>query len=55
MDEIKVKAQTVIDTLQKLTIISTFENMNNLMQCLQTLCEIRDYEPKADMEVKGDV
>ena len=50
MDEIKMKAQTVIDALQKLTIVSTVDNLNNLMLCFQKLCEIRDHE-----EVKGDV
>ena len=51
MDEIKVKAQTVIDTLQKLTIVASIDNLNNMMLCLQRLCEIRDH----DEEVKEDV
>lgn len=53
MDELSVKekAQLVIDTLQKLVITATYENMNHLMACIQVLCQIRDH----DEEVKEDV
>lgn len=48
--------QRVIDTLSSLNIVSTYNNMNKLLGCLQVLANIRDVvkERKADtlQEVK---
>lgn len=42
MDGNAAKLQRVMNTLQDLDIKSTFDNMNKLLGCLQTLAEVRD-------------
>ena len=42
MDDSVEKLQRVINTIQDIDIKSTFDNMNKLLGCLQTLAEVRD-------------
>lgn len=36
------RIQLVIDTLQQIELKASYDNMNHLLGCLQTLAEIRD-------------
>ena len=48
MNENANTVQQVINTLQDLDIKATYDNMNILMGCLQTLASIRDKLNKPD-------
>ena len=43
----KEKIQAVINTLEKLTIPATYDNVNMMLGIYQTLIEVRDSEEKA--------
>ena len=45
------KIQAVINTLEKLTIPATYDNVNMMLGVYQTLIEVRDSNPE---EVKKD-
>ena len=48
--------QKVINTLEELTIKSTFDNMNKLLGCLQVLADVRNQlqQQEAPAEEKGE-
>ena len=47
----KEKIKEVINTLEKLTIPATYDNVNMMLGVYQTLIEVRDSKPE---EVKKD-
>ena len=42
MNELANRIQMVINTIEQLDIKSTYDNMNRLLGCMQTLADIRD-------------
>lgn len=51
MSTLSEKIQAVIKTLEMLTITATYDNLNKMLGCLQTLIEIRD-DLKKEQEIK---
>ena len=54
MEELTNKIQAVINTLEGLDIKSTFDNMNKLLGCQQTLADVRDELQRREVKVNGD-
>lgn len=54
MNELTTKIQAVINTLERLDIKSTYENMNKLLGCQQTLADVRDEMNRMQQEVKAN-
>ena len=42
MNEMADKIQLVMNTIEQMNITATYDNMNRLLGCLQTLAGIRD-------------
>ena len=54
MEELTNKIQAVINTLEGLDIKSTFDNMNKLLGCQQTLADVRDELQRREVKVNGN-
>ena len=54
MNELTTKIQAVINTLEGLDIKSTFDNMNKLLGCQQTLVDVRDELQRMEVKVNGN-
>ena len=54
MTEQANRIQMVINTLQDLDIKSTFDNMNKLLGCQQTLADVRDELQRREVKVNGN-
>lgn len=54
MEELTNKIQAVINTLEGLDIKSTFDNMNKLLGCQQTLADVRDELQRREVKVNAD-
>ena len=54
MEEMTNKIQAVINTLEGLDIKSTFDNMNKLLGCQQTLADVRDELQRREVKVNGN-
>ena len=54
MEELINKIQAVINTLEGLDIKSTFDNMNKLLGCQQTLADVRDELQRREVKVNGN-
>ena len=54
MEELTNKIQAVINTLEGLDIKSTFDNMNKLLGCQQTLADVRDELRRREVKVNGN-
>ena len=54
MEELTTKIQAVINTLEGLDIKSTFDNMNKLLGCQQTLADVRDELQRREVKVNAD-
>lgn len=54
MEELTNKIQAVINTLEGLDIKSTFDNMNKLLGCQQTLADVRDELKRREVKVNAD-
>ena len=54
MEELTNKIQAVINTLEGLDIKSTFDNMNKLLGCQQTLADVRDELQQREVKVNGN-
>ena len=52
MNDLSIKIQMAINTLQDLDIKSTFDNMNHIMGAIQTLAQVRD---ALDEQSQGEV
>ena len=54
MEELRTKIQAVINTLEGLDIKSTFDNMNKLLGCQQTLADVRDELQRLEVKANGN-
>lgn len=54
MEELTNKIQAVINTLEGLDIKSTFDNMNKLLGCQQTLADVRDELKRMEVKANGN-
>lgn len=55
MNDLKMKIQAVINTLEMLDMSPTYNNTNRMLGIYNTLVEVRDAIPEKDTEVSEDV